>query len=61
MSQGSCEEFDHPYKLLVKDEGDKELTNVDGYFARMVRATGHSAAKSLFDIAYQTYHNGEGR
>ena len=60
MSHGEREEFDHPYRLLVQDIGDKELTNENGYFARMVRATGNVAAKSLFDIAHSKYYAGEG-
>ena len=40
MSHGSQEEFDHPYKLLVKEIGDREITNAQGYFARMVKASG---------------------
>jgi ABC-type multidrug transport system fused ATPase/permease subunit len=55
MSHGNCEEFDHPFKLLVKDDSDTELTNVDGYFARMVRATGSKSAKQLFEIAKSKY------
>ena len=56
MSHGSCEEYDHPFKLLVKDDKDTELTNIDGYFARMVRATGTRAAKQLFEIARSNYN-----
>ena len=40
MNNGYGEEFDQPYKLLVKTEGDKEITNHDGFFAKMVKATG---------------------
>ena len=57
MNNGEGEEFDHPYKLLVKDTEDQEITNKDGYFARMLRATGEDTAKSLFQIAYNKYHN----
>ena len=42
-------EFDHPYKLLAENDGDEEINKKtedgeDGFFARMVKATGDSAA-----------------
>jgi len=48
MSNGEAEEFDHPYKLLVNATTDEEITNVDGYFAKMLKATGEETSKSLF-------------
>ena len=39
MDQGRGKEFDHPYKLLVENVGDEEITS-DGFFAQMVKATG---------------------
>lgn len=48
MKEGRGEEFDHPYKLLVKNVGDEEITKEDGYFAKMVLSTGVDTAKSLF-------------
>lgn len=48
MNQGEAEEFDHPYKLLVNQTTDDEITNTDGYFAKMLKATGDETAKSLF-------------
>ena len=27
MNNGQLEEFDHPYKLLVENDGDQEITN----------------------------------
>ena len=48
MSNGHGEEFDHPYKLLVKNVGDSEITNTEGYFSKMISATGAETAKSLF-------------
>lgn len=59
MNQGEGEEFDHPYRLLVNDTNDSEITNKEGYFARMVLATGEETAKSLFQIAYKKYHQNE--
>ena len=49
MDKGSGEEFDHPFKLLVNDpENDDEITNTDGLFAKMIKATGKETAESLF-------------
>ena len=50
MDQGEGREFDHPYRLLVENVGDQEITS-EGYFAQMVRATGDQTATSLFKIA----------
>lgn len=61
MSHGCQEEFDHPYKLLVKEIGDESITNEMGYFARMVKASGSSAAEKLFQIASSKYFAGEGK
>lgn len=55
MSEGRGEEFDHPYKLLVKNIGDEQITKEDGYLAKMVLSTGEDTAKSLFEIAKQNY------
>jgi ATP-binding cassette subfamily C (CFTR/MRP) protein 4 len=51
MSEGLAEEYDHPFKLLVKHESDTTITNKNGYFARMVLATGKETSISLFEIA----------
>lgn len=49
MDKGFGAEFDHPFKLLVKDpENDTTMTNTDGYFAKMIKATGKETAASLF-------------
>jgi len=42
MDKGKGQEFDHPYKLLVDntDIDNTEITNMDGYFSKMIRATG---------------------
>ena len=55
MNNGEGQEFDHPYKLLVNEVGDSEITNTDGYFANMLKATGESTSMSLFDIAKQKF------
>jgi len=51
MSDGLGEEYDHPFKLLTQSDDDEEITNREGYFAKMVLATGKESAKQLFDIA----------
>lgn len=45
MDVGFGREFDHPYKLLTTHDSDKTITKKtadgeDGFFARMVKATG---------------------
>lgn len=57
MDKGHGEEFDQPFKLLVKDSNDTEITNTDGLFAQMVLATGQETAASLFQIAQQKHKN----
>lgn len=51
MNAGRSEEYNHPYLLLVKNDGDDKITNTDGYFAKMIQATGVETSKSLFKIA----------
>ena len=53
MDKGRNMEFDHPFKLLAQNEDDEEISKKnedgeDGYFAKMVKAMGESAAQSLF-------------
>jgi len=45
MDLGFGKEFDHPFKLLAADDSDTTITKKgdngdDGFFARMVKATG---------------------
>lgn len=55
MSGGHQDEFDHPYKLLALNEGDDSITNTDGTFAKMIKATGDETAQSLFSIARESF------
>ena len=55
MDGGYGKEYDHPFKLLTNEDTDSEITR-DGFFAKMVRATGDETAVQLFDIAKQCYH-----
>ena len=57
MEHGKGLEYDHPYKLMVKNIGDQFVTNEDGYFSKMVLACGKQTAQSLFDIAKDKYEN----
>lgn len=53
MDKGEAVEYDHPFKLLAQDEGDEGITKKgkdgeDGFFAKMVKATGEETSNSLF-------------
>jgi ATP-binding cassette, subfamily C (CFTR/MRP), member 4 len=45
MHEGQGVEFDHPFKLMAKNETDSEITNENGYLAKMVKASGKEAEK----------------
>ena len=55
MSDGTGVEYDHPFHLLAEKEEDSCITRDDGYFARMVRATGQESSESLFNLAKEKY------
>ena len=48
MANGTGVEYDHPFNLLAENVNDENITKEDGYFAKMVMATGPKSAKSLF-------------
>ena len=50
MDKGYAREFDHPFKLLTQQDEDQSITN-EGFFSKMVKATGEETADSLFNIA----------
>jgi len=54
MDKGYAMEFDHPFKLLTNDDEDQSITN-EGYFSKMVKATGEETSNSLFNIAQEKY------
>ena len=56
MNKGYCMQYDHPYRLLVDNDGDESITATSGIFADMVRSTGEVASKELFEIAKGKYH-----
>ena len=55
MDKGHAQEFDHPFKLMVKDLNDTTITNTEGLFAKMLLATGSETAQNLFEIAKSKY------
>ena len=60
MDDGFGREFDHPFKLLVNNDADQSITKTnedgtDGFFARMVKATGPETAAQLFTLAKAKY------
>ena len=60
MDKGEAVEFDHPYNLLAQNEADEEITKKntegdDGFFAKMVKATGEDTSMSLFNIAKEKF------
>ena len=62
LDRGCKVEFDEPYKMLVKNIGDTQLTNMDGHFSVMVQNTGPISSKKIFEIAREAYfekHRGQ--
>ena len=55
LDRGRRIEFDEPYKLLVKNIGDTELTNTEGHFSIMVQNTGPISSKKIFEIAREAH------
>ena len=55
MDKGMMVEYDHPYKLLVKEVGDMRITNKGGVFAEMLKKNGEKAAQEVFEKAYGAY------
>jgi len=55
LSKGRKVEFDEPYRLLVNNIGDQELTNKGGHFSIMVQNTGPISSRQIFEIAKDAY------
>ena len=55
IENGQVVEHNSPYGLLVDKIGDNEITNQKGMFAEMVKSTGSSMSKMIFDIAHNHY------
>lgn len=56
MKNGVQLEFDEPYRLLVKNIGDLEITNLDSYFASQVLGMGCQIAKQFLLLAMEAYY-----
>jgi len=56
MSQGKLVEFDAPYRLLVENQGDNNITNHQGIFASMVKNTGQKASRHIFETAKNKFY-----
>lgn len=55
MDKGRVKEFDHPYKLLVRNIGDEMITRSEGLFASMVLNTGVRHSGVIFQNARSSY------
>lgn len=60
MDKGEAVEFNHPFKLLAENDEDDAITKKgedgeDGFFAKMVKATGEDTSNSLFQIAKEKF------
>jgi ATP-binding cassette subfamily C (CFTR/MRP) protein 4 len=56
MEKGTVAEIDHPYSLLVEEEGDDEITR-EGLFSWMIKASGEMADQ-LFREAKLSFEQG---
>jgi len=56
MDAGKVVEYDHPYKLLVKEIGDLAITS-DGVFSTLVKNTGEAAARKLFERSKESWED----
>jgi len=56
LDKGQIKEFDEPYKLLVKNVGDEEITNHEGHFTSMVKNTGPITSKHIFEVTKEAYY-----
>ncbi len=54
LDKGKIVEFDHPFKLLVKEDSDSQITT-EGVFAGLVRNTGNASANQLFINAKENF------
>ena len=55
MANGTGVEYDHPFNLLAESLDDDCITKEDGFFAKMVLATGKDSSENLFSIAKEKY------
>lgn len=57
LDKGLQVEYDHPFKLLVKNDTDEEISNEDGYFAQLIQAL--QEKDLVFDAARKSYKGEE--
>jgi len=57
IESGCVAEYDSPYRLMVERVGDDEITRKNGLFAEMVKSTGKTMSKTIFQIAHEHYNN----
>ena len=55
MANGTGVEYDHPFNLLAEKPEDDCITRSDGFFAKMITATGVESGQNLFKIAKEKY------
>jgi len=55
LDKGKKMEFDAPYKLLVKNEGDTSLTNPTGHFGSMVMNTGPKTSQRIVNLSKEAF------
>ena len=55
LEKGVKVEYDHPYRLLVEEIGDKSITKRNGVFAEMVKKNGEKVSQEIFSLAYSAY------
>jgi len=60
MDKGAVAEFDHSYKLLVKQEGDSSVTS-DSLFASMVKSLTPEQQDRILQISKENHKKTFGR
>lgn len=54
LEKGVCKEFEEPFKLLVENINDTEITK-NSYFSELVKNAGENISKEIFSIAKEKY------
>jgi len=61
LDKGAKVEYDHPYRLLVEEIGDKSITKKNGVFAEMVRKNGEKVSQEIFNLAYLSFYQNKSK
>jgi len=56
IKNGHKVEFDEPYRLLVKEIGDVEITNKEGAFASSVKSLGAELSGQFLKLCMKHYY-----